>query len=212
MLTQLLRVAQLLGCLLPAAVRTYARTYARTHAQAKKEAKAKAEAEAAAAAAASAEPEPPAAPPRERVWVKATDPDSGEPYFVHVETHETTWDRPDDYFSDADGDAAAAAAGDDAPAPASAAPSHAQARTRSRWVPVEDADSGAVYYVHKDTRESTWDRPDDYATGDELGSDAEDADAHGACALRARARLPSARVFASLLSCGGVGGCQLCVA
>ena len=43
-------------------------------------------------------PAPAAAPERLRVWGKAADPSTGQAYYYHLQTHETTWDQPVDYF------------------------------------------------------------------------------------------------------------------
>jgi len=48
------------------------------------------------------------------VWRKAADPESGEAYYFHSRTKETTWDRPDEYDSDVDAAAGQLRAGEGA--------------------------------------------------------------------------------------------------
>ena len=75
-------------------------------------------------------------------WVRAKDPESGDPYWYHEETGEASWQNPNEQQEEEDDGTAAIA--DRAPA--------------SAWERVTD-DESQVYYWNRETDETRWDEP-----------------------------------------------------
>ena len=70
-------------------------------------------------------------------WQEVFDAESGEHYYYHAETGQTTWEHP-------------------AAPPSSAPPSSS---LPSGWMEVTDPVSGAVYYFNESTGQTSWDYP-----------------------------------------------------
>ena len=100
------------------------------------------------------------------VWRKAADPESGEAYYFHSRTKETTWDRPDEYDSDVDAAAGQLRAGEGA----------------------ADADAGAA----EEGVGAGAGRAPGLVTGDMENEDSGVRTAHPYARTRARTHLPTA--------------------
>ena len=118
-------------------------------------------------------------------WVKHVLSDRGSAYWLNLDTNETTGTRPDDYESDAaDGpsdpqeDFVAAQKNDSNSDLLSSGPAHpasvspvsgakrqfvkADSATECRWTKQHIPDRGTVYWLNRDTNETTGVRPDGY--------------------------------------------------
>lgn len=90
-------------------------------------------------------------------WFPATDPNSGETYYVNERTGETSWDKPealqqlDNSPHDVTDEIKMLTNGPSQNLPPG-------------WFAATDAHSGDEYYVNEHTGETTWDRPEDDST------------------------------------------------
>ena len=78
-------------------------------------------------------------------WQEMVDPDTGDRFYHHAATGQTTWERPP---STEDGTVlAATAANDESPAP------------DNDWKEMQDAETGGTFYYLAATGETAWERP-----------------------------------------------------
>ena len=83
-------------------------------------------------------------------WVTSTNPATGQPYYYHAATKQSTWEHP--------GKRAAAAAV--AAAVEQAVPVQAQqAQLPAGWTHATHPENGLPYFIHDATRNATWDFP-----------------------------------------------------
>ncbi|KAL7543111.1 hypothetical protein ACHAWF_009460 [Thalassiosira exigua] len=85
-------------------------------------------------------------------WFATVDEDSGDQYYCNANTGETTWDFPSEQAGAA---AEEGLAGDPNDVPGD----QDDDDLPSGWFSVNDPSSGDVYYVHEESGETTWDRP-----------------------------------------------------
>lgn len=86
-------------------------------------------------------------------WIAKTDPNSGKTYYINKETRATQWSKPDDFVDDS------TALSDAKPAVDSVKPSASPALPLSQWSERVDPTSGKTYYVNRETKQTTWQRP-----------------------------------------------------
>ena len=86
-------------------------------------------------------------------WAKALDPRHNYPYYYHVDSHVSTWARPDGYASE-----------DDAANPVTR---EEMAPPKNLWARTFSNEHSTEFFYHVGTLETTWDRPDGYTTDED---------------------------------------------
>lgn len=95
-------------------------------------------------------------------WFPATDPNSGETYYVNERTGETSWDKPEALLQlDNSPHNVAANEQKDEIQMLTNGPSQNENSLPPGWFAATDAQSGEEYYVNEHTGETSWDRPED---------------------------------------------------
>jgi hypothetical protein len=114
---------------------------------------------------------PPRTLPQKPVWKAVVDKETGRTYYFHRVTREATWTKPKDLALNAsrspmgckelkfdDGEAVSKAlvktAGNEA--------SPITSPQNPSWRAVVDTETGRTYYFHRETRQTTWTKPEDF--------------------------------------------------
>eukprot|EP01107_Rhizomastix_libera_P003972 TRINITY_DN167_c0_g1_i1.p1 TRINITY_DN167_c0_g1~~TRINITY_DN167_c0_g1_i1.p1 ORF type:complete len:812 (+),score=313.36 TRINITY_DN167_c0_g1_i1:97-2436(+) len=87
-------------------------------------------------------------------WKEVKDPESGDTYYYNEETKETTWDVPEELKK------AKEKKSKPSPSPSSSSNS-SKAEYSGPWKEVKDPSSGDSYYYNEETKETTWDVPEE---------------------------------------------------
>ena len=86
-------------------------------------------------------------------WKELADPNTGKHYYVNRETRETSWSKPADF---------------DAPLTSSGTAKAVQqskgggGEIKLLWKEVTDKNTGKLYFVNRQTKETSWKRPADF--------------------------------------------------
>lgn len=95
-------------------------------------------------------------------WKEVVDQSSGRTYYVNRQTKATTWDRPAALGVSGSGGGAAA--------DVRRAASGASGGSHPVWKEVVDQNTGKTYYVNRQTKATTWDRPAELAAAESASS------------------------------------------
>jgi len=94
------------------------------------------------------------------VWKEVVDKTSGKTYYVNRQTKATTWDRPAEL---GDGSSGGGSGG-------VGVGSSGNGGSHPVWKEVVDKTSGKTYYVNRQTKATTWDRPAELGDGGGSGA------------------------------------------